>query len=188
MCSVFFVFVAGRIESASAVEPSAALIMEITVHDQLVSAKLVDAPLIDVLQRIQQEFGFKAHFHGDLTEQLTMAFTDMPLLKCLRNLTINQSLSVATLPADAEPGSEAAKKITEIWVLSKSKTAQTVNMYPASPELQEHPQPEMQAPAPSEESVNAGGDSAEQEVNAPQENVPADQPVPDQNNEEGTNP
>ncbi len=188
LCAIFFGCVAGQIKPASAVEPSAAPTMDITFQEQLISAELVDVPLIDVLQRIQQEFGFKAHFHGDLTEQITMTFTDMPLLKCLRNLTINQSLSVATRPANKEPGSEEAKQITEIWVLSRSKNAQTVNMYPTSPEPQEHPQSELQAPGPSEVPGNAGGDSAGQEVNAPQENAPADQPVNDQNSEESTNP
>ncbi|TKB28079.1 hypothetical protein FCL47_00890 [Desulfopila sp. IMCC35006] len=186
LCAIFFGFVAGQINPAWAAEPSAAPTMDITFQEQLISAELVDVPLIDVLQRIQQEFGFKAHFHGDLTEPITMTFTDMPLLKCLKNLTINQSLSVATRPANAEAGSEAAKQIAEIWVLSRSKTAQPVNMYPASPETQDHPQPELQAPGPSEVPVNAGEESAGQEINAPQENGPADQPVNDGNSEEGT--
>lgn len=94
--------------------------IELTYNDGLVSAKLVDAPLIDVLEQIKQEFGFTTHYHGDLTERVTLSFTDLPLAKTLRLLTANQSLSVATRPASDASAQHDSREISEIWVLSRS--------------------------------------------------------------------
>jgi hypothetical protein len=107
-------------------------IMEITFQNDLISADLVDAPLIDVLQRIQQEFGFKAHFHGDLTEPITLSFTELPLEKCLRLLTANQAISVASASTSSSPEQSEAKQIAEIWVLSRSANPKTGNTPPAA--------------------------------------------------------
>ena len=150
--------------------------MEITFRDQLISAELVDAPLIDVLQRIQQEFGFKAHYHGDLTEQISLSFTDMPLLKCLQQLTVNQSLSVATQPTREIPEQSEAKQITEIWVLSRSTNAPTPGIIAAAPVLPELGDPDV--------AVDTVEDSFGQEFDAQAEGVPSDQPVNLDNNEE----
>jgi hypothetical protein len=107
-------------------------IMEITFQNDLISADLVDAPLIDVLQRIKQEFGFKAHFHGDLTEPITLSFTELPLEKCLRLLTANQAISVASETTSASPEQSEARQIAEVWVLS-SKTRNTPPAAPVIP-------------------------------------------------------
>ena len=141
--------------------------MEITVHYGLISGKLVDVPLIDVLQRVQQEFGFKAHYHGDLSEQITMSFTSMPLEKCLQQLTVNQSLSIVTRPPHTKSERNEAKQIAEIWVLSRSTTAQTVGTAPAV----------MIIPASdsSDGTGDAGEDIPEQAMNSQGENAPADQ-------------
>ena len=90
--------------------------IEITVKDDLISAELVDAPLIDVLQRVKQEFGFKAHFHGDLSELISLSFTDFPLEKCLQQLTSNHSLSVASLSTTQLP-EKNDEKITYVLIL-----------------------------------------------------------------------
>ncbi len=107
--------------SAEAISP--APIMKITFKDDLISAELVDAPLIDVLQRLEQEIGFKAHFYGDLNELITLSFTNISLDKCLRRLTANHSLSVASLPILKSQGQKNKKQIAEIWVLSRSSTS-----------------------------------------------------------------
>lgn len=104
--------------SAETIAPPA--IMEISFQNNLISAELADAPLIDVLEKIRQEFGFKVHFHGDLTELITLSFTDVSLEKCLRLLTANQSLSVATRATTKTAEQNGAKQIAEIWVLSRN--------------------------------------------------------------------
>jgi hypothetical protein len=106
--------------------------MEITFKDDLITAELVDVPLVDVLQRIKQEFGFKAHFHGDLTELITLSFTDLPLEKCLQQLTANHSLSVASLAPAKLTGQNDEKQIAEIWVLSRSAISSNVNVAPVA--------------------------------------------------------
>ncbi len=95
-------------------------VMDITFRDQLISARLVNAPLIEVLQRVQQEFGFKAHYHGELNEPITLSLSDTPLLKSLQLLTVNQSLSVVTRPSKKGAEPSDAKIVAEIWVLSRS--------------------------------------------------------------------
>lgn len=146
--------------------------LELTFHDGLISAELVEAPLVDVLERIKQEFGFKTHYHGDLTELVTLSFTDMPLSKTLRLLTANQSLSVATRPvADASEQNDT-RQITEIWVLSRSPVSKGDNLAPGA----------SQAPAPNEpdSTVNIGENSLEMVETRQQEGFLTDQASNDQ--------
>jgi hypothetical protein len=116
------IFAHAEFVSAEAISPPA--IMEITVRDNLITAELINAPLIDVLQKIKKEFGFKAHFYGDLGELVTLSFSDMPLDKCLRQLTANHSISVVSGPTTMSTKENMAKQITEIWVFSKSTTSE----------------------------------------------------------------
>ena len=101
--------------------------MDITIKDNLISAELVDVSLIDVLKQIKEQFGFKLHFYGDLSEMITLSFKDMPLDKCLRQLTANHSLSVAFMPTIKSSEQDTVKQIAEIWVLGRSTTAKTMN-------------------------------------------------------------
>ena len=118
---------------ALAEDKPASAAMEMSFRNNLISADLVDAPLIDVLQRIKQEFGFKTHFYGDLDEKITLSVTDMPLDKFLRQLTANHSLSVAFLSATKAPEQDQTKQIAEIWVLSRSTASKSMNLAPATP-------------------------------------------------------
>ncbi|MDX2480298.1 MAG: hypothetical protein QNK24_08165, partial [Desulfuromusa sp.] len=115
---------------------ASAATMEITVKNDLISVELVDVPLIEVLQRVKQEFGFKAHFHGDLSELITLSFTDFPLEKCLQQLTANHSLSVASLTTTKIPEQNDRKQIAEVWVISRSSISRNVNVPPVAPVLQ----------------------------------------------------
>ena len=162
-----FLLFADVTSSVLAETVSPPLIMDITVQDDLISAVLVNAPLIDVLQQIKQEFGFKAHFHGNFTELITLSFTDIPLGKCLRQLTANHSLSVVSLPATRALEEDAAKQISEVWILSRSKTSKTFNIPPAEPLTP--------APALTNETINSDGEFPEQPENEEQESVPLDQ-------------
>jgi hypothetical protein len=130
---MFCLTIGCRTGVAATADPEAPSVMHITFQGELISAELVNAPLVEVVQRIKQEFGFKVHFHGDADEHLTLSFADLPLDKCLRLLTVNHSLSVVT---EATPGSskqEEARHITEIWVLSRSTIAKPVRSSPAGP-------------------------------------------------------
>ncbi len=149
---------------------------ELTFHDGLISAELVNAPLIDVLERIKQEFGFKTHYHGDLTELITLSFTDLPLTKTLRLLTANQSLSVATRPVADTSEQNDTKQITEIWVLSRSPMSTKANIAPAA----------SLAPAPNapDSAVDTSENSLEMTEDIQQESVFSAQEVNDQNAEE----
>lgn len=113
--------------ASSAAMVSGAPVMEITVNEHLISARLVDAPLIEVLQRISKEFGFKAHYYGDLSEILTLSFNSLPLEKCLRLLTANQSLSIASMPGAEQSGESEARQIAEIWVLSRNPKSRALS-------------------------------------------------------------
>jgi hypothetical protein len=108
-------------------------IIEITFKDGLITAELVDAPLIEVLQRIRKEFGFKIHFHGELSESITLSFTDLPLEKCLRQLTANHSISVVSKTQSGVSEQNGARQIAEVWVLSRGKTAKIARAIPAAP-------------------------------------------------------
>lgn len=146
---------------------SSPAIMEITVRGNLISAKLIDAPLIDVLQRIKKEFGFKAHFYGDLTELTTMSFTDIPLDKCLRQLTANHSLSVVSRPTTTSEEENGAKQIADVWVLGRSTTSKNVNSKPAASVIA--------SSNSADDMGNASEESSGQINNEEQDNVSSDE-------------
>jgi len=130
---IFCLFITCRPGGAAPEVPEALSIVQITFQDELISAELVDAPLVEVLQRIKEEFGFKVHFHGNADERLTLSFSDLPLDKCLRLLTVNHSLSVVTEATPRSSKQEEARHITAIWVLSRSAIAKPVRSAPAVP-------------------------------------------------------
>lgn len=137
--SGFLAVFAGGYRTAAAVSP----MMDITFRDQLISAELVDAPLIEVLQRVQQEFGFKAHFHGDLTEPVTLVLNDTPLRKSLQLLTANQSLSIVTRVGKKGVDAGDAKQVAEIWVLSRSTKSHPPAVNSAAPAIANPDIPEL---------------------------------------------
>lgn len=101
-------------------------LMEITVQDELITAGIQEVPLINVLERLQQEFSFKAHFHGDLTQPVSVTLTDVTLARCLRQLTANYSLSIVF-----KEGFDS--QIAEIWVLGSGGVSQSSRKIAANP-------------------------------------------------------
>jgi hypothetical protein len=154
------VYLAGPATAETISTPS---IMEITFKDDLISAELVDVPLIDVLKRLKQEFGFKAHFYGDLTEPITLSFKDFQLDKCLQQLTTNHSLSVASQSKTKLPGQNDLKEISEIWVLSRSTISKKNNVYPVAQALP--------APAPLDTTAKVSDASPESIGDGDQEDI-----------------
>jgi hypothetical protein len=165
--SLFFVtfclLISCRIDVAATETPEAPSVQRITFQDELISAELVDAPLVDVLRQIRQEFGFKVHFYGNVEERLTLSFTDLPLEKCLRLLTVNHSLSVVTEAISGSAKQDEAKRIAEIWVLSRSAIAKPVRSAPALPVTA--------SPEPTDDMAALGEDSSEQLEKAGEESV-----------------
>lgn len=151
----------------AATEVPEATVLQITFQDELISADLVDAPLVEVLQRIKEEFGFKVNIHGDVNERLTLSFSDLPLDKCLRLLTVNQSLSVATQAPPRTSKQEEARRITEIWVLSRSAITKSMRSTPAAPVPA--------SPGPTDDMAVLREDSSEQPEVAGQESVSLDE-------------
>lgn len=150
--------------AAAATEvPETSSILHITFQDALISAELVNAPLVEVLQRIKEEFGFKVNIHGDVNERLTLSFSDLPLDKCLRLLTVNQSLSVVTQATPKTSKQEEARRITEIWVLSGSATTKSMRRTPAAPVPA--------SPGPTDSMAVLGKNSSEQPAIAGEESV-----------------
>jgi hypothetical protein len=152
-------------------------VMEVTFQDDLISAKLVDAPLIEVLQQLKREYGFKAHFHGDLSEKITLSFTDLPLDKCLQQLTTGHSLSVVS-KTNSELEQNESRQIAEVWVLSRS-TASTVRKTPPSPSGT----PVRQSPAQPDDTVMPKEQSLDQPGITGQEDLLSDQVLNDPNAE-----
>jgi hypothetical protein len=164
---IFCLFITCLPGNSATEEPQATSIVQITFQDELISAELVDAPLVEVLEQIKQEFGFKVNIHGDVNERLTLSFSDLPLDKCLRLLTVNQSLSVVT---EATPGAskqEDPRRITEIWVLSRSAITKSMRSTPPAP----MPAP----PGPADDTEGLREDSSEQPEMAVEESASLDE-------------
>lgn len=147
--------------------------MEITIQDDLISAKLVDAPLIEVLQQLKREYGFKAHFHGDLSEKITLSFTDLPLDRSLQQLTAGHSLSVVS-KRNSEFEQNESRQIAEIWVLSRSTTSTARKTPPAPPGAQTN-----LSPVQPDDTVMPQEQSLEQPEITGQENISLEQVLND---------
>ncbi len=160
---IFCLFITCRPGGAAPEVPEATSIVQITFQDELISAELVDAPLVEVLEQIKQEFGFKVNIHGDVNERLTLSFSDLPLDKCLRLLTVNQSLSVVTEATSGSSKQEEARRIAEIWVLSRSAIAKPVRSAPAVPVAA--------SPDPTDDMAALQEESSEQPEMAGEENI-----------------
>lgn len=148
-------------------------VMEVTFQDDLISAKLVDAPLIEVLQEIKREYGFKAHFHGDLSEKITLSFTDLPLDKCLQQLTVGHSVSVVS-KTNSELKQNGSRQIAEVWVLGRSTTSTARRTPPPPPGAQAKP-----LPAQPDDTVTPQEQSLEQPEITGQENISLEQVLND---------
>lgn len=144
-------------------------VMEVTFQDDLISAKLVDAPLIEVLQRLKKEYGFKAHFHGDLSEKITLTFTDLPLDKSLQLLTAGHSVSVVSKTNSGLEQNES-RQIAEVWVLSRSITSTARKTPPPPPGAQAKA-----LPAQPDDTVMPQEQSLEQPESSGQENISLEQ-------------
>ncbi|MGB3221906.1 MAG: HEAT repeat domain-containing protein [Desulforhopalus sp.] len=148
-------------------------VTEVTFQDDLISAKLVDAPLIEVLQQLKREYGFKAHFHGDLSEKITLSFTDLPLDRSLQQLTAGHSLSVVS-KTNSELEQNESRQIAEVWVLSRSTTSTARKTPPPPPGAQTKP-----SPAQTDETVMPQEQSLEQPEITGQENISLEQVLND---------
>jgi hypothetical protein len=174
LIAVFCLFIPNLIGGfAFAETASSTPAMEITFKDDLVSARLVDAPLIEVLRQLRREFGFKAHFLGDLSEKITLTFTDLPLSKCLQQVTAGHSLSVVS-ETTSELEQNESSQIAEVWVLSRSTT---------STALKTSPPPARPSPAQPDDTVMPQEQSLEQPGITEQEDLLLDQVLNDPNAE-----
>jgi hypothetical protein len=162
LIAVFCLFIPNLIGGfAFAETASSTPAMEITFKDDLVSARLVDAPLIEVLRQLRREFGFKAHFLGDLSEKITLT------------LTAGHSLSVVS-ETTSELEQNESSQIAEVWVLSRSTT---------STALKTSPPPARPSPAQPDDTVMPQEQSLEQPGITEQEDLLLDQVLNDPNAE-----
>lgn len=61
----------------------------VLVQDKLLTVKLVDIPLEKVLKTIAEQAGFRLIIEGELQDQVTLSFSDIPLVKGIRHLMGN---------------------------------------------------------------------------------------------------
>lgn len=106
--------------------------IEINIQDNLISADLIEAPLEDILLAIGKQAGFKPHLSGDLSERLTLTFTDIPLEKGLKRLVGKHSLSLLyNQPQSSTPETQNGdKEIAEIWVISRTGSSSGMRTVP----------------------------------------------------------
>lgn len=101
--------------------------IEVTFQNNQMSVDLIEARLVDVLHLAGKQAGFKTHLSGDLTERLTLTFTNLPVEKGLKRLTGKHSLSVLYREAQSstQPSQDGEKEISEIWVISRNGKSTT---------------------------------------------------------------
>ncbi len=86
----------GRIARAEEASPAT---IEVAVRQGLLSVKLRDAPLADVLQAIGEQAGFRVIIRGDLSAPVTWSVTQGPVDKALRRLLQNTSSVLIYAPS-----------------------------------------------------------------------------------------
>jgi HEAT repeat protein len=86
-------------QDASAAENPSPATDEVAVRKGLLSVKLRDAPMADVLLAIGAQAGFEVIIRGDLSAPVTSSFSDLPLDKGIRRLLDGNALIMVYAPS-----------------------------------------------------------------------------------------
>jgi len=91
-------------QDAVAAENAPPATSEVAVRKGLLSVKLRDAPMADVLLTIGAQAGFEVIIRGDLSAPVTWSFSDLPLDKGIRRLLDDSSLIMIYAPLQGQAG------------------------------------------------------------------------------------
>ena len=93
---------------------------EVTVRTGLLTVKLHDAPMADVLVAIGAQAGFEVIIRGDLGAPVTWSFSDLPVDKGIRRLLDGSSLIMIYAPSQGHAG---ARPLVRVIALGASGDA-----------------------------------------------------------------
>ncbi len=102
----------------AAAQPIAGSSIKVAVKQGRLTLSAHNALLAEVLRAIGEEAGIAIEIRGDLTERITISFTDVLLEEAIRHLLRGQSFALSYAPSasDAQRSS-----LTEISVLARSR-------------------------------------------------------------------
>ena len=98
-------------QDALAAENASPSANEVAVRDGLLSVKLRDAPMGNVLLAVGAQAGFEVIIRGDLSAPVTWSFSDVPLDKGIRRLLDDSPLVMIYAPSQGQVGARPLIKV-----------------------------------------------------------------------------
>jgi hypothetical protein len=96
--------------------------IEVNIQEGTLSIYVSDMPLVDVLQLIADEVGFKLMIHGSHQSRITQDFANIPLEEGIRRLVGNRSVAIMYQIVAASNNRKELQDIKTVWVFDSAET------------------------------------------------------------------
>jgi len=97
--------------------------IEVNLRQGTLSVHISDIPLVDILQIIGDEAGFRLMVLGSLESRISQNFSDIPLAEGIRRLVRNRSVAIIYQIVDAPDNRKELQNIKEVWVFDSAEGA-----------------------------------------------------------------
>jgi len=97
--------------------------IKINLRKGTLSVQISNMPLVDVLQIIGDEAGFKLMMLGSREYRITQRFSEVPLAEGIHRLAGNRSVAIMYQIVDAPDNRKAIQDIKEVWVFDSDRAA-----------------------------------------------------------------
>lgn len=95
----------------------------VNLQEGTLSVHISDMPLVDILQIIGDEAGFRLMVLGPLESRITQNFSNISLSKGIRRLVGNRSIAIIYQIVDAPDNRKELQDIKEVWVFDSAEAA-----------------------------------------------------------------
>jgi hypothetical protein len=95
--------------------------IKVNLRDGTLSVHIDNMPLVDVLQIIGDEAGFRLKVIGSREIRITQDFSNIEMAKGIRRLAGNRSVAIMYQIVDADDNRKELQDIKEVWVFDSAK-------------------------------------------------------------------
>jgi hypothetical protein len=97
--------------------------IKVNHRDGTLSVHISNMPLVDILQTIGDEAGFKLMVLGSRESRITQNFSNIPLAEGIHRLVGNRSVAIMYQIGDAPDNRKELQDIKEVWVFDSGEAA-----------------------------------------------------------------
>jgi hypothetical protein len=120
MAALLFALTSGARNPMAAAGHSSEI--KVNLRDGTLSVHISDMPLVDILQAIGDEAGFKLVVLGSRESRITQNFSNIPLAQGIHRLVGNRSVAIMYQIGDAPDNRKEMQDIKEVWVFDAGQS------------------------------------------------------------------